>query len=110
MSLDVTLTCRCCESVVFERNITHNLTDMAFECGQGFYHAIWRPDELGFTQAVQLQTPIYHGLLILKQDRERLEKFNPDNGWGSYDGLVGFAELYLEACRKWPNATVKVCR
>lgn len=110
MSLDVTLACECCGFVVFESNITHNLSTMALECDVGFYRAIWRPDELGFEKAIQLQTPIYHGLLLLKQDRERLEKFNPENGWGSHGWLVEFAELYLEACRKWPNATVRVSR
>lgn len=110
MSLDVYLNCACCDSTLFSRNITHNLNVMAKEVGEGFYRVLWRPEELGFETASQLQDPIYHGLTLLKSDRNRFARFNPDNGWGDYDDLVEFAERYLMACRKYPDAKVSVSR
>lgn len=93
---------------VYSANITHNLNSMAREAG--IYQHLWRPDELGITKAFELIEPLAAGLELLKSDRPRFEKFNPSNGWGSYDGLVAFVNDYLEACRKYPTATVQVSR
>lgn len=107
MSLDVYL-----EAVrpttVFEYNITHNLGAMASEAG--IYKHLWRPEELGITKAQELIAPLSEGLELLKREPERFKKFNPENGWGDYDGLVNFVTDYLAACRENPTATVKVWR
>lgn len=93
---------------VFSYNITHNLSTIA--SAANVYSALWRPDEIGATHAVHLIEPLTVGLINLSLDRERLEKMNPANGWGSYAGLVTFVAKYLAACRENPNATVHVSR
>ena len=125
MSLDVYLkgkeieekcVCSCCENEhtrrfteeFFSANVTHNLNVMAEEAG--IYKELWRPDEIGITIAAQLIKPLEKGLALLKSDPKRFEKFNPKNGWGSYDLFVPWVEAYLDACREHPEATVCVWR
>lgn len=107
MSLDVMLT-TVRPTEVYWGNVTHNLGKMAAEAG--IYQHLWRPDELGISKAVDLIAPLWEGLVLLKSDRERFEKFNPENGWGDYEGLVSFVENYLNACRENPDADVVVSR
>lgn len=92
----------------YSDNITHNLTKMADAAG--LYKALWRPEEIGATHAHQLVAPIETGLAALKADPERFKALNPPNGWGSYAGLVGFAERYLMACKAHPSAKIEVSR
>ncbi len=96
------------DGTVHTENITHNLNTMADEAG--IYKHLWRPDEIGVTKATQLVEPLDACLRLLRSDRTRFEKFNPSNGWGNYDLLVGFIERYLEACRENPDAAVEVSR
>jgi hypothetical protein len=93
---------------VYECNITHNLNRMADEAG--VYKHLWRPDEIGVTTAHELIEPLRAGLARLESDPERFKKLNPENGWGSYEGLVNFVTEYLAACEAHPEATVRVSR
>ncbi len=93
---------------VFWRNITHNLGGMASEAG--IYKHLWCPGEIGITKANQLIEPLMTGLMLLKNDPERFKKFNPENGWGSYEVLVEFVKAYLNACQEYPNADISVRR
>lgn len=125
MSLDVTLvgpretvdeTCPHCGQVYrknyreeyYDNNITHNLGLMAEEAG--IYEALWRPEEIGITKAGQLIDPLTKGVALLVSDRDRFEVFNAPNGWGKYDHLVEFAQSYLRACIKYPEAEIEVSR
>ena len=112
---------------LFSANITHNLAEMASEAG--VYDALWRPyrlkgeyvetdnydDEMKFENsqvisAKELIDPMREGLHKLKSDPDKYEKFNPENGWGSYDGLIRFIEKYLNACYENQSANVEVSR
>lgn len=113
MSLDVYLSTNWCERCergdeVFTANITHNLGDMAKEAG--IYRHLWRPDELGITKAGDLVLDLTVGLSDLLKNPDKYRKLNPENGWGSYEGLVRFTRDYLEACREYPDARVRVWR
>lgn len=124
MSLDVSLyrnqktSCRCeeCGHVhecdhkvcVYGRNITHNLNIMASKAG--IYRYLWRPEELGIKIAGELIEPLEKGLALLKSDPERFKQFDAPNGWGRYEDLVEFVEEYLDACKKYHDATVEVSR
>lgn len=92
----------------FSANITHNLNTMA--AAAGIYHHLWRPDEIGITKASELIEPLAEGLALLRSDPERFKAFNPENGWGDYDGLVDFVSEYLDACLRNPDALVSVSR
>lgn len=107
MSLDVYLEERR-PTEVYSGNITHNLGRMA--AAAGIYEPLWRPDEIGITEAHQLIGPLTTGLDLLKSDPERFRAYDSPNGWGLYEHFVPFVERYLEACREHPNATVRVWR
>ena len=113
---DVECAClKCCnvhyrqETIVFyEANITHNLTEMADAAG--IYKCIWRPEELGITEASQLVAPLREGLKTLGDDPEKFRAFNPSNGWGSYEVFVAWVTRYLMACQEFPGAVIEVSR
>ncbi len=96
------------DDYVYEANITHNLAPMAREAG--IYEYLWYPEDKGVTTAAQLIEPLETGLALLKSDRTRLERLNPANGWGDYEGLVRFTSNYLDACKEYPAAQVSASR
>jgi hypothetical protein len=89
-------------------NVTHNLNRMAEAAG--IYKHLWRPDEIEITKASQLIAPLQAGLQKLVADSDYYKRFNPENGWGSYDGFVRFVQAYLAACQENPTADVHVSR
>jgi hypothetical protein len=93
---------------LFTRNITHNVSLIASKAD--IHRELWRPDEIGITHANQLIRPLTEGLKRLCSNPEYYRQYNPENGWGSYEGLVQFVRAYLEACIKYPDATVRVSR
>ena len=113
MSLDVSLIYNQPVSV-FDANITHNLTEMASEVklsnGMTLYQVLWRPDESDFKYARDIADLLEEGWNILMADPEHFKKFNPENGWGSYDGLEKFVYKYLNACRFNPGAELEISR
>lgn len=92
-------------TVVFERNITHNMTKMAIEAG--IYKHLWHPDELGVKTARELIVPLRDGLALLRSDPGRFRPYNPSNGWGSYAGLIEFVAGVLAGCEEFPDATIE---
>lgn len=107
MSLDVYLTDENGDEVYWA-NITHNLTGMAAEAG--IYKHLWRPDEIGITKAAQLIEPVSAGLALMVSEPSRFHAFDASNGWGTYRDFIPFVAEYVEACRKHPNADVRVSR
>jgi hypothetical protein len=93
---------------VYSANITHNLNGMA--TAAGIYEYLWRPDEHGITTAAELIEPLRAGLACLRADPDGFRKFNPPNGWGTYESLVQFVADYLAACERWPDASVYASR
>jgi len=96
------------EVEVFSANITHNLNKMAMELGA--YEHLWRPEDVNIEKAKQLAPHIDKYLTELVLDSNKYCKFNPENGWGIYGGLVKFMKEYLDACIKYPNAFVRADR
>ena len=88
----------------FSRNITHNLNKMAEAAG--VYAVLWRPDENGITKAHQCIPLLSKGLIELMTNREKYEKLNSPNGWGTYEHFVPFVTAVLTACADYPNADV----
>lgn len=93
---------------VFSANITHNLGHMAAEAG--IYKACWRPEELGISRAKDLIPLLEKGLQALKEDAEHFKKFNASNGWGVYKDFIPWVENYLQACKDYPEAIIRVSR
>jgi hypothetical protein len=113
MSLDVDLMVIQPVSV-FSLNITHNLGKMAskviLSTGQTLYDILWRPDENGYYNAEDISELLYEGLHILISSPEEYKKYNPENGWGEYDGLVQFVKDYHMACIEYPSSELRVSR
>ena len=107
MSLDVYLR-EVRLTTIYDANITHNLNKMAEEAG--IYKHLWRPEEIDITKAQQLILPLREGLALLLSDPERFKKFDPENKWGDYSGLVDFVRSYLAACEENPDSEVSVSR
>lgn len=114
MSLDVYLHQPACDkcgqraSGGYSANITHNLATMADAAG--IYMAIWRPEEIGIKAAADLLPMLRAGLAELLADPLMFRAYNPENGWGSYDGMVKFVRSYIAACEMYQDATVEVSR
>jgi hypothetical protein len=89
-------------------NITHNLGLMARMAS--IYDEVWRPEDCGITTAEQMIPILEHGIVCVESSPDILKPLNPENGWGSYDGLLRFLRRYLEACREHPDATVRASR
>lgn len=95
-------------NTAYHDNITHNLNTMADNAG--IYEHLWRPDKINITKAGELIEPLRQGLHELKSRPEHFKQFNPDNGWGTYEGLIEFVDNYLNACYEYPEADVEVDR
>lgn len=93
---------------VYSANITHNLNKMADAAG--IYQHLWRPEEIGITRAVELIAPLTEGLSDMLRRPEHYQKFNPENGWGSYDGFISWLVEYIKACAANPDATIEASR
>ena len=119
MSLDFYLeappamhTCHACghealkSQEVFWRNITHNVNTMAKHAG--IYDVLWHPNDKGQVTAKDITPALKAGLSDLLNRPEYFKKFNPANGWGSYDGFVAFVQNALKACEANPDALVRV--
>lgn len=85
-------------------NITHNLNVMAKEAV--IYEVLWHPERAGINSAKDMITTLENGIKKLEENPEEYKKYNPENGWGDYEGLVKFAKSVLEDCYKYPDAIV----
>jgi len=114
MSLDVNLMVTQPTSV-YSSNITHNLGAMAgaveLSNGMTLYHVLWRPDEQeGLKYAKDIWRLLDEGWNILLADPGRFMTYNPENGWGSYEGLCNFVYKYRNACWDNPDAELSISR
>jgi hypothetical protein len=117
MSLDINLVVIKPVSI-YSNNITHNLGKMAsavaLDRGMNpeltLYDVLWRPDEHGFSRALDITDLLDQAVAIMERDCDRLRELNPANGWGDYDGLVRFVRDYLAACEANPQAVIEICR
>ena len=114
MSLDVDLMVTQPTSV-YSANITHNLGKMAgavnLSNGMTLYQVLWRPDEQqGLKFAKDIAELLDEGWNMLLADPEHFKQFDPENGWGSYEGLCNFVYKYRNACWDNPEAELSVSR
>lgn len=114
MSLDVDLMVTQPVSV-YSGNITHNLGKMANQVklsnGMTLYDVLWRPDEQeGLKYAKDISELLDEGWNILMSDPDYFMTFDPENGWGCYEGLCNFVYQYRNACWNFPDAELSVSR
>lgn len=114
MSLDISLSVTMCDKcgstiTVFDRNITHNLGKMARKAG--LYDAMWDPYSIDLDIRPASMIPeLIDGIRFMVNNRLECEQLAPENGWGTYEDLLEFAEQYLLACVKYPNAEMCISK
>ena len=121
MSLDINLNVS-----VYHGNITHNLGKMAGEVPVGttkaylgqkvydkeltLYDVLWRPEEQFMSTASDVLPYLEKGYMELLNKPEHYKTFSPENGWGTYDGLIKLLNNYITACKITPDAYIEADR
>ena len=83
------------DNYIFNRHMTHNLSEMAehiiLDSNINLYLLLWHPSDLGFKYVDEKYVNyINKSLELLIRNKKKLEKYNPKNGWGNYETLLGF--------------------
>ena len=92
------------EVSIYETNITYNLSDMYYKCldkekGLKIF------DEMTCKEALPILQKAIEDLI---QNKEEYEKLNPENGWGSYEGLLKrFIEM-KKCCIDNPDGIIEL--
>lgn len=101
--------------------ITHNLNKILLELDRikgdetCYYKLIWRPDEIYNCEngRVTVKDVLCH-LPDLLQDlmyhQDNLEKYLPDNGYGTFQWLYSFLCDYLKECLLHQDSFIYCCR
>ena len=67
----------------FEKNVTYNVATMLKRAG-------FHPIILNGRTAVELRPVVRHAWQLLIDQPEYFKKFDPENGWGSFNGVRDF--------------------
>lgn len=117
----VSVGCYCNTEIRFNSNITHNMTKMAMNIpidvtldGVSYvgtlYDFVWRPEENDACNTSKMKDILSAGISYMIQNRLDLLRYNPENGWGSYDGFLHWLINYKEACEDNPDCEIEVSR
>ena len=96
--------CHCGREVHEEvvSGLTYNLRPMIVA-------ATWvGPRDLHGRKAEDVRRCIEPGLQDMVADPAWYRQYNPENGWGTYEGCVRVLTRLVELCREYPDATVEV--
>ena len=78
----------------FEGNQTYNLTPMLARAG-------FHPVILNGMTAVMMRRVVSNAYSVMRDNPSYFRQWNPENGWGSYEGAKKFLrelDTYLEGC------------
>lgn len=103
MSLDVSVKAKRVVDV-YEDNITYNLAPMYYKCIDidGGLKAL---NGMKCKDAVPVLNRAIDDLI---ENKEEYEKLNPENGWGSYEGLLKSLKSLRIACLENPSGKVEI--
>lgn len=104
MSLDIYFT-EVKPSVVFESNITHNVTDMARAVD--VYRWLWGGEA---KYAAELVLPLTVAIAKLRDDRLEYEAMEAPNGWGTLEQFTDWLEEVRDAAALNLNANVEISK
>jgi hypothetical protein len=94
--------------VLYEANITHNLTGMADACG--LYKPVWRPEDIVIKTGADLIQHLRDGIKRLESAPAYYSQFDSESGWGTYNQFLPFLRGLLVACVQHPKAEYYACR
>lgn len=101
MSLDIGI--RATREVeIFDRNITYNLSKMYYKCIDGGFNAL---NGMSCKDALPILNKAINDLI---DNQEEYEKLNPENGWGSYDGLLEVLKDMRNCCEENKDGIIEV--
>lgn len=93
------------EFSVWDGNYTSNMAPAWREAGIQIHE--WDEDTL----ARDVVDSVRRGIAIMEDNPRLFMAFEPDNGWGSYLGVLdAFLKPMLDAMERWPDARVRVWR
>lgn len=92
------------EVSIFEANITYNLSDMYYRCidkekGLKLF------DNMNCKEALPILQKAIEDLI---DNKEEYEKLNPENGWGSYEHLLGTFLDMRKCCIDNPDGIIEL--
>ncbi len=101
---------------VWDGGTTHNMVKMANEipvrCIKDkpitAFCYIWDPHNLGIFLAKDMIEPLHIIISSMLLEYDSLIKFNPENGWGSYNVFLRFLVDYFLACKENPESYIEV--
>lgn len=105
MSLDIGIKAkREIEVEIYETNITYNLSKMYYKCidkEKGF-RAL---NGMNCDKALPI---LNNAIKDMIENKEEYEKLNPENGWGSYEGLLKRLREMRDCCEDNPDGRFEV--
>ena len=90
--------------------------DLSFEIGNYTYNCagmFYQGTDTGLNQLDGMKASEAYPILkqrfeYMRDNPEEMRQYEPDNGWGNYEGFLDFIGRITVACRKNPNATLDV--
>lgn len=95
MSLDIYITAKR-ETEIYERNVTYNLAKMYYKCidkEKGFK----KLDGMNCKEALPI---VENAIIDMLVNADEYKKLNPENGWGSYEGLLETLQEIRKCCKE----------
>ena len=92
------------EVSILETNITYNLSDMYYKCvdkekGLKIF------DNMSCKEALPILQKAIEDLI---DNKEGYQKLNPENGWGSYEGVLGTFLDMRKCCVDNPDGIIEL--
>ena len=103
MSLDISISAKRTVEI-YEANVTYNLSDMYYKCIDTEY-GYRKLDGMKCDEALPILNNAIQDMITNAAD---YKKFNPANGWGSYDGLLKQMQQMRDCCEKNPDGIISV--
>lgn len=95
MSLEIYITAKR-ETEIYESNVTYNLAKMYYKCidkEKGFK----KLDGMNCKEALPIVENAIRDMLV---NADEYRKLNPENGWGSYEGLLETLQGIRRCCQE----------
>lgn len=101
MSLDIGIKAKR-EIYIYDSNVTYNLADIYYKCIDGGFNSL---NEKTCKEALPILNKAIENMLENEKEYRKLE---PNNGWGTYDGLLQELRDLKICCEDNPDGIIEV--
>jgi hypothetical protein len=104
-------------------NVTHNLGKMAshvivrhitidnpMDSVLTLYDLTWNFVESDYKVGSDISESLYRAIRYMVAHKKQLLKYDSQNGWGTYDGLLNFTIGLLEITLRYPDEIIEVSK